>query len=88
MPGQSFIDEIANKIKRGCQKTIVILSPDYNQCAWCNFEARLAHHKNPGEVGVVMRGGRGRVMFVCSRSAFVLNMQANICGEPHKCLSM
>lgn len=48
MPGQSFQDEIADKIKRGCRKTIIILSPDYNQSSWCNYEARLAHHKNPG----------------------------------------
>lgn len=51
MPGQSFIDEVADKIKRGCRKTIIILSPDYNQCSWCNYEARLAHHKNPDPRG-------------------------------------
>jgi hypothetical protein len=45
--GQSFQDEIADKIRRGCNKTIIILSPDYNDCSWCNYEARLAHHKSP-----------------------------------------
>ena len=49
MAGQSFQDEIADKIKRGCRKTIIILSPNYNNCAWCNYEARLAHYKNPGK---------------------------------------
>ena len=48
MPGQSFQDEIADKIKRGCRKTIVIMSPDYIESPWCAYEARLAHHKSPG----------------------------------------
>ena len=48
MPGQSFQDEIANKIKKGCRKTIIIMSPDYIDSPWCTYEARLAHHKNPG----------------------------------------
>ncbi len=48
MPGQSFQDEIADKIKRGCRKTIIIMSPDYIDSPWCTYEARLAHHKNPG----------------------------------------
>ena len=50
MPGQSFQDEIADKIKRGCRKTVIIMSPDYIDSSWCNYEARLAHHKNPGEI--------------------------------------
>ena len=50
MPGQSFQDEIADKIKRGCRKTVIIMSPDYIDSSWCNYEARLAHHKNPGEL--------------------------------------
>lgn len=48
MPGQSFQDEIADKIKRGCRKTVIIMSPDYIESPWCTYEARLAHHKNPG----------------------------------------
>ena len=48
MPGQSFQDEIADKIKRGCRKTIIIMSPEYIDSPWCTYEARLAHHKNPG----------------------------------------
>ncbi len=48
MPGQAFQDEIADKIKRGCRKTIVIMSPSYTDSPWCTYEARLAHHKSPG----------------------------------------
>lgn len=52
MAGQSFQDEIADKIKRCCKKTIIILSPDYIDCSWCNYEARLAHLKNPGKINI------------------------------------
>ena len=29
MPGKAFCEEIADTIKRGCKKTLIILSPDY-----------------------------------------------------------
>lgn len=75
MPGQSFIDEVADKIKRGCRKTIIILSPDYNQCSWCNYEARLAHHKNPGDLGVVCHCGYGYLLLILSYAVFVFTIQ-------------
>ena len=48
MPGKAFCEEIADKIKRGCRKTLIILSPDYLKTPWCRYEACLALDKNPG----------------------------------------
>ena len=50
MPGQVFHEEIADMIKKGCRKTIIILSPDYIRSPWCNYEANLAFMKSPGEL--------------------------------------
>lgn len=47
MPGYVFSDQIADMIKSGCRKTIIILSPDYIESEWCSYEARLALHQSP-----------------------------------------
>ena len=49
MPGYVFSDQIADMIKSGCRKTIIILSPDYIESEWCSYEARLALHQSPGQ---------------------------------------
>ena len=48
MPGYVFSDQIADMIKSGCRKTIIILSPNYIESEWCSYEARLALHQSPG----------------------------------------
>ncbi len=49
MPGKVFHEEIADMIKRGCRKTVVVLSPDYVESPWCKYEANLAIMASPGE---------------------------------------
>ena len=51
MPGYVFSDQIADMIKSGCRKTIIILSPNYIESEWCSYEARLALHQSPGSHG-------------------------------------
>ena len=48
MPGKVFHHEIADMITKGCRKTIIILSPDYVQSSWCNYEANLVINRSPG----------------------------------------
>ena len=48
MPGKVFHREIADMITSGCRKTIIILSPDYVQSSWCNYEANLVINRSPG----------------------------------------
>ena len=48
MPGKVFSEQIADMIKSGCRKTIVLLSPDYLESEWCSYEARMALHESPG----------------------------------------
>ena len=48
MPGKVFHREIADMITNGCRKTIIILSPDYVQSSWCNYEANLVINRSPG----------------------------------------
>ena len=55
MPGKVFSDEIADMIKKGCKKTVLLLTPDYIRSPWCNYEARLALHKNPGYYNIPFR---------------------------------
>jgi hypothetical protein len=47
MPGKVFSEQIADMIKTGCRKTIVLLSPDYLESEWCSYEARMALHESP-----------------------------------------
>ena len=48
MPGKVFSEQIADMIKSGCRKTIVLLSEDYLKSEWCSYEARMALHESPG----------------------------------------
>ena len=48
IPGKSVGSEIADKIKQGCKKTLIILSPEYLKSPWCKYEASLALHNSPG----------------------------------------
>ena len=48
MPGKVFSEQIADMIKSGCRKTIILLSPDYLESEWCSYEARMALHESPG----------------------------------------
>ncbi|CAI8054727.1 Myeloid differentiation primary response protein MyD88 [Geodia barretti] len=47
MPGKVFSEQIADMIKSGCRKTIILLSPDYLESEWCSYEARMALHESP-----------------------------------------
>lgn len=47
MPGKVFHREIADMITMGCRKTIIILSPDYVESSWCNYEANLVINRSP-----------------------------------------
>lgn len=47
MPGKVFHKEIADIIKEGSRKTVIILSPDYLSSEWCVYETNLAVHKSP-----------------------------------------
>ena len=49
MPGKVFHKEIADIIKEGSRKTVIILSPDYLSSEWCVYETNLAVHKSPSE---------------------------------------
>ena len=49
MAGKVFHVEIADMIKQGCRKTVVILSPNYLKSPWCNYEANIAMVASPGE---------------------------------------
>lgn len=51
MSGKAFHEEIADMIKDGCRKTIIILSPDYLKSPWCKYEANVAFMKSPGKFG-------------------------------------
>jgi hypothetical protein len=47
MPGKVFSEQIADMIKSGCRKTIILLSPNYLESEWCSYEARMALHVSP-----------------------------------------
>ena len=53
MPGKVFSEQIADMIKSGCRKTIVLLSPKYLESEWCSYEARMALHESPGAYTLV-----------------------------------
>ena len=48
MPGKVFHEQIADMIKKGCRKTVIILSPDYLRSPWCGYEANQALVASPG----------------------------------------
>ena len=52
MSDKVFHREIADMITSGCRKTIVILSPDYVQSSWCNYEANLVINRSPGTCNI------------------------------------
>ena len=41
MPGEVFSEQVADMIKQGCRKTVIILSPAYLRSPWCSFESHL-----------------------------------------------
>nr|CAI68016.1 Toll-like receptor adapter protein [Suberites domuncula] len=47
MSDRAFHQEIADIIKQGCTRTVVILSPDYLSSSWCGYEANLAFTNSP-----------------------------------------
>eukprot|EP00731_Ephydatia_muelleri_P032867 Em0024g411a len=47
MPGEVFSEQVADMIKQGCRKTVIILSPAYLRSPWCSFESHLALHHSP-----------------------------------------
>ena len=62
MPGKVFSEQIADMIKSGCRKTIILLSPDYLESEWCSYEARMALHESPGyfqRVVLIVWNGEG-----------------------------
>jgi hypothetical protein len=54
IPGEVLHEKVADMIKQGCRKTVVILSPDYIKSPWCKYEANLAMTESPGEKGVAL----------------------------------